>query len=242
MATRSSSKSRRRAPKKQPSKVSRGLTILRKKGLIGKGEFSNPKSGGARNIVRKYAGVIEGRDTVVTPKTKLIPKRYRKALKERRGKLVVPKVDGTITTTVKTVGRKGNRRLAVTRTRRTSRGNIEHDEVAIPSIEISGLQKGKVYRISGKNWGRSYSRYFANKKTLDEFLAFYDSGREWLDISQSKLPRGFQDDSGYPWFRVLYWKGKKKHRVTFQAVDRAHAVTLFEDVYGDFPIINVTEL
>lgn len=234
--------SRRKPVRKQASKVKRGLIILRKKGLIGQDEFKNSSSGGARSIVKKYAGVIEGRDTVVTPKTKLIPSRYRKALKQRRGKLVVPKVDGTITTTIKRVGKKGEKRLSITRTRRTARGNIEHDEVAIPNVEIPSLAKGKVYRISGKNWGRSYSRYFANQKSLNEFLAFYDSGREWLDISMSKLPRGFSDDTGYPWFRVLYWKNRKKHRITFQALDRAHALTLFEDVYGDYQIISITEL
>lgn len=248
MAKRSRPISSRKPARKQASRVAKGLTILRRKKLIGKDEFKNPLSGSARKIVRKYAGVIEGRDTVVTPKTRLIPKRLRKALKERHGRLVVPKVEGTVSTVVKRIPAKGRgkkREAAYTTIERTVRkrsGELERQTVETPTIEISGLPKGKVYKVSGRNWGRGFLRQFANKKSLDEFLAFYDNGQEWLDISIGNLTRGFKDDYEAPWFRVLYWKNDRKHRVTFQAPDRAMAVTLFEDVYGDYPIISVTAL
>lgn len=167
---------------------------MRRKGLIGKDEFKNARSGGARNIVRKYAGVIEGRETVVSPKTRLIPGRLRKALKERRGKLIVPKVEGTVSTSIKRVGKKGAKKIVITRSRRTANGQLVHETVTTPNLEIPKLPKGKVYRVVATNWGRQSARYFSNEKSLNEFLDFYDNSREWLDISIANLPKSFTDD------------------------------------------------
>lgn len=192
---------RRKAPRRQASPVKKGLIILRKKGLIGKDEFKGKKpTKGARNVVKKYADVIEGRSTVVKPSTRLIPSRLRKQGRERRGRLVVPKTRGTVSTRVKRIRVSGNRKLkikphyrtVIERTRRV-RGKLTHEIVNISVETIQPLTEGKVYRVSIKNGnGHEWSTHIATEEALKDFLERYDTAREWFDISIVDLPDSFK--------------------------------------------------
>lgn len=188
MAKRSSKKSSASRPRRQAlSQKKRAIETLRKKGLIRRDEFKGKLGGSASRVIAKYKDVLEGRAVVVKPSSRLIPKRIRKALKERHGRVVVPKVNGRISTTV---GQRG----IIRRTRRGAGGELIRETVATPQIEIPKLPPNKVYRVSIRNSsGHQWSTYYRNQKLLDNFLEQYDNAREWFDISVVDLPAAFKD-------------------------------------------------
>lgn len=192
---------RRKPPRRQGTQVQKGLIILRRKGLIGNKEYRQAKpTKAARKLVRRYQDVIEGNATVVTPKTRLIPAHMRKALKERNGKLVVPKVAGTVSTNIvrtrRRVGKKMVHGIEIRRTRKSTSGKLIRELVATPMGEIPPLKPGTVYRVTMKNWGKERARYFSTNKAMTEFLDFYDNRLDsYADIAVVKLPKAFSDDA-----------------------------------------------
>lgn len=182
-----SSTSRRQSQRAKQTQQS--LAKLRKAGIIGRTEFRGKPSGRAYGIIRKYRDVVEGTAVAVKPKTRFIPKQLKKAYKERRGLLIIPKTRDTISTSV-TRSKKGQ--VEIKRTRRTPRGLIR-EEVTTPSREIPPLPPGKVYRARMLNWGSESNRYFAAQKSLNDFLNYYDNIQHWMDISITDLPPAFAD-------------------------------------------------
>lgn len=180
--------SRRSSASRQAARATqRKISLLRQKGLIGRTEFRGKPSGSAYKLIRKYADVIEGRATVVKPSTRLIPKHLRKQAKERRGRLVIPKVEGTVSTVIKRT-KKGP---VIIRKRRRAGGETVVEKVAWPLGALPILAPGEVYRVTMPNWRTS--KYFGSEKTLDEFIGFSSSLSEFADIAVVELPSQFRD-------------------------------------------------
>lgn len=176
-----SSKSSQSVRRRQAAReTNRKLKILRDKGLIGKNAYKGKPSGGAYRVINKYSDVIEGRAVVVKPKTKLIPKHMRRAFRETHGRLIVPKPNGTISTTV--TRKKG--KTVVERTRINEFGVKERERVETP-LAVPTLREGEIFRISMPNW-RS-ARYVVSEELLEEELNRYRYLREWIDIAAVPL-------------------------------------------------------
>lgn len=176
--------------------VARSLAVLRRKGLIGAKEYRGKPGGGAYKLIRKYRDVIEGRATVVKPKTRLIPKQIKTAFKERRGRLVVPKVEGTVATTVERVKTgKHQYTTKIMRSRRVPGRGIIREQVLDVSRDLPELKLGQVYRITMPNW--QSAKFAFSEQELNDYIGKSSNLRIWADITvidRDQLDEIYGDD------------------------------------------------
>lgn len=163
------------------AKTAAGLQKLRKAGLIGPTEYRGKVGGGGYRLLNKYRDVIEGRAVAVKPSTKLIPKQVRAAYKGRKGKLVIPKVPGTVSTSVERIKSGDTWRVKVSRSRRVPERGIIREEVLDVSREWPPLKPGQMYRVTMPNWRDAYN--FFDQDTLEEFMDHSANLRIWADVS-----------------------------------------------------------
>jgi hypothetical protein len=172
----------------------KAISTLRKAGLIGRGEFRGKKPGGsAYKLIRKYQDVIRGEAIAVKPSTRLIPKALRKTHKARRGLLVIPKPQGTISS--KITRAKGG--VEIRRTRRTPKG-LKRDIVISADNIPAEIPAGKRFRLTMPNWGGESARYFETPQQLQQFLGEYKKRQnrfeEFVDLSITDLDEAYDDD------------------------------------------------